>query len=202
MASARASSSSTDPRLGASQRALAGLISLAAIAVLGLAAWMSPEGAGHGTHEQIGLPVCAWAQYFDAPCMTCGMTTAFAHAADGDLLLHRRDGGVEEEGVWPREDGDRRVEGDGAAVDLRVDVPRAREVGRRHVGRRVKVDLARLGGELDDGVRAANFAARKRAVAGGARGDGANESRSARQRNFGTIRRQAPTIAKAVRGTR
>ena len=86
MVSARASLSSIDPRLGAPQRALAGLISLGAIVVLGLAAWMSPDGAGHGTHEQIGLPACAWAQYFDAPCMTCGMTTAFAHAADGDLL--------------------------------------------------------------------------------------------------------------------
>lgn len=86
MAIARVSSSSIDPRLGASQRALAGVISLGAIAVLSLAAWMSPDGAGHGTHEQIGLPVCAWAQYFDAPCMTCGMTTAFAHAADGALL--------------------------------------------------------------------------------------------------------------------
>ena len=54
--------------------------------VLGLAAYMSPDSAGHGTHEQIGLPPCAWAMQFDAPCMTCGMTTAFSHAAEGDLL--------------------------------------------------------------------------------------------------------------------
>jgi len=86
MASARASSSSIDARLGVSQRLLAGGLCIAAAVVLGLAASMTPAAAGHGTHEQIGLPPCAWAQYFDAPCMTCGMTTAFAFAAKGDLL--------------------------------------------------------------------------------------------------------------------
>lgn len=68
------------------QRLLAGVIALGALTVLALAAWMEPDGQGHSTHEQIGLPPCQWAQTFDAPCMTCGMTTSFAHAADGDLL--------------------------------------------------------------------------------------------------------------------
>ena len=86
MASARASSSSTDARVGVPQRLLAGGLSVGAGTVLGLSASMSPSEAGHGTHEQIGLPACSWAQALDAPCVTCGMTTAFAHAADGNLL--------------------------------------------------------------------------------------------------------------------
>ena len=86
MGSARVSSSSTDPRLGLSQRALAGGLALVTGSVLGLSAWMAPAQAGHGTHEQIGLPACLWAQTTQTPCMTCGMTTAFAHAADGNIL--------------------------------------------------------------------------------------------------------------------
>ncbi len=86
MATARVSSNSTDPRLSVSQRLLAAGLAIGMGSVLGVAAYMSPESAGHGTHEQIGLPPCAWAVQFDAPCMTCGMTTAFAHAAEGDLL--------------------------------------------------------------------------------------------------------------------
>lgn len=68
------------------QRLLAGGLCAGAGTVLGLSASMTPADAGHGTHEQIGLPACMWAAYFDAPCATCGMTTAFAHAAEGNLL--------------------------------------------------------------------------------------------------------------------
>jgi hypothetical protein len=86
MATARAFSNSTSPRLSFSQRLLSAVLATGMGTVLGLAAYMSPDSAGHGTHEQIGLPPCAWAVQFDAPCMTCGMTTAYAHAAEGDLL--------------------------------------------------------------------------------------------------------------------
>lgn len=64
-----------------------GLIAAAGAAgLLGLSAWLNPAGEGHGTHTQIGLPPCSWAAKLDAPCATCGMTTAFSHAANGDLL--------------------------------------------------------------------------------------------------------------------
>lgn len=59
---------------------------LGCLAVLGLAGWLKPDPSGHGTHEELGLPPCAWAQAFGEPCMTCGMTTAFAYAAHGDVL--------------------------------------------------------------------------------------------------------------------
>jgi len=86
MGTARVSSNSIDPRLSISQRLLAAGLAIGMGTVLGIAAWISPDDAGHGTHEQIGLPACSWAIQFDAPCMTCGMTTAFAHAAEGDVL--------------------------------------------------------------------------------------------------------------------
>lgn len=65
---------------------LAGCTAAGCLAVLGIAAWMNPDAAGHGTHTQLGLPDCTWAQTFNKPCATCGMTTSFAHAGNGDLL--------------------------------------------------------------------------------------------------------------------
>lgn len=55
-------------------------------AVLSLAAWLTPSDAGLGTHEQLRMPACGWVSTLELPCPTCGMTTAFAHAADGNLL--------------------------------------------------------------------------------------------------------------------
>ncbi|MFG0306814.1 MAG: DUF2752 domain-containing protein [Phycisphaerales bacterium JB040] len=53
--------------------------------ILGTAAWLRPDENGHGTHEQLMLPRCGWVNLFDKPCPTCGMTTSFSHAAQGDL---------------------------------------------------------------------------------------------------------------------
>lgn len=62
-------------------RLSAGVAALAILFVLVLAARLSPDPKGHGTHTQLGLPPCTWAAYLERPCPTCGMTTAFAHAA-------------------------------------------------------------------------------------------------------------------------
>ncbi|MGI9014243.1 MAG: DUF2752 domain-containing protein [Phycisphaerales bacterium] len=67
------------------RRLIALAILLASGAMLGLAAWLEPSHEGHGTHEQLGMPRCTWVVQFDLPCPTCGMTTAFAYAADGHL---------------------------------------------------------------------------------------------------------------------
>ncbi len=64
-------------------RLSAAAIAGACLAVLALASWLTPAAAGHGTHSQLGLPPCGWAMTLDRPCPSCGMTTAFAHAADG-----------------------------------------------------------------------------------------------------------------------
>lgn len=68
------------------RRLLAGVVSIGCGAVLVVAFLLSPDGSGAGTHEQMGLPACGWITHLDLPCPTCGFTTAFAHAADGDLL--------------------------------------------------------------------------------------------------------------------
>lgn len=72
-------------RAGISERVFAGAGALACLGVLYLAATLTPDPAGHGTHTQIApwMTPCAWPVVFGIPCPTCGMTTAFAHAADG-----------------------------------------------------------------------------------------------------------------------
>ena len=67
-------------------RLLWGLAALAGLGLLSLAAYLSPDGGGLGTHQQLGLPPCGWIVAADMPCPTCGMTTAFSHAADGNLF--------------------------------------------------------------------------------------------------------------------
>ncbi|MBL8991047.1 MAG: DUF2752 domain-containing protein, partial [Phycisphaerae bacterium] len=51
---------------------------------------LTPDPSGHGTHRQLGMPMCGWLAATGAPCPTCGMTTAFAHACHGDLLASLR----------------------------------------------------------------------------------------------------------------
>ena len=67
-------------------RVFAGALALACLAVLSMGAWLEPSDAGHGTHTQLGLKPCIWAVTLDKPCMTCGMTTSFAHAGEGDWI--------------------------------------------------------------------------------------------------------------------
>ena len=78
------------PPIAASSTALRRLvgagIAVAAAAVLGVAAWLDPSPEGLGTHSQLSLPPCGWILTMDLPCPTCGMTTSFAYAADGNLL--------------------------------------------------------------------------------------------------------------------
>jgi hypothetical protein len=68
-------------------RAVAAVVALACGVVLGIAVWVEPAPTGYGTHTQIiGLRACVWITAADLPCPTCGMTTAFAHAARGRFI--------------------------------------------------------------------------------------------------------------------
>lgn len=73
-------------------RIAGGLTAAACLAVLCVAAWLTPAAEGHGTHTQlvlrsgVGLQRCTWVALTGRPCPTCGMTTAFAHAAEGDFF--------------------------------------------------------------------------------------------------------------------
>ncbi|MEM1329622.1 MAG: DUF2752 domain-containing protein [Planctomycetota bacterium] len=66
-------------------RLLAAMVGLGCLALLVTAAWLRPDSDGHGTHTQLGLPPCGWMLKYGRPCPTCGMTTSFAHAAEGHL---------------------------------------------------------------------------------------------------------------------
>ncbi len=73
--------------VGSTRRRLtAVVVTLAAATILGLAAYLEPSPTGLGTHTQLSMPTCPWIVTMDLPCPTCGMTTAFAHAANGNPL--------------------------------------------------------------------------------------------------------------------
>lgn len=63
-------------------RLLATLTALGCLAVIFVAATLHPEAKGHATHTQLGLAPCGWVVALNKPCPTCGMTTAFSHAAN------------------------------------------------------------------------------------------------------------------------
>jgi hypothetical protein len=67
-------------------RVAAAMVALACLTLLGVASGLRASEEGHGTHTQLGLRPCGWATVLERPCPTCGMTTAFAHAADGNLM--------------------------------------------------------------------------------------------------------------------
>ncbi|MCP4638829.1 MAG: DUF2752 domain-containing protein [bacterium] len=68
---------------GRSERTLLAAAAGGLVCVFVLAAWLSPDPRGLGTHEQLGLAPCMTQWLFDVPCPFCGMTTAFAEMAHG-----------------------------------------------------------------------------------------------------------------------
>ena len=56
------------------------------LAILIVAAWVKPDAAGLGTHEQLGMPACGFYERTGYPCPTCGMTTAFAYVTRGRII--------------------------------------------------------------------------------------------------------------------
>jgi hypothetical protein len=72
-------------RRDSSARVLSVILFCFSAGLLGLAAWLEPAGNGVGTHEKLGLPQCGFLKSTGIPCGTCGMTTSFSHAANGDL---------------------------------------------------------------------------------------------------------------------
>ncbi len=77
----------TEPlRATLAERLFAAITALVCLAVLIAGASVKPSAEGHGTHESLGLPPCAWVVWFDKPCATCGMTTAVSHATHASFL--------------------------------------------------------------------------------------------------------------------
>ena len=73
------------PRIGWGGRLIAAAMALGSLAVLVLASQLNPNPAGVETHRQLGLPPCGLLQVSGVPCMTCGMTTSFAHLTHGQI---------------------------------------------------------------------------------------------------------------------
>jgi hypothetical protein len=67
-------------------RLIAAAVFVGCVVLIVLAAWLRPDKAGLGSHQQLGLPPCAMVTLVGYPCPTCGMTTAFAHTMRGELL--------------------------------------------------------------------------------------------------------------------
>lgn len=64
-------------------RAGLGLWTLFLLAGFALAASLTPDSRGFGTHQRLGLPPCTFQVMFDIPCPSCGMTTCFANFVRG-----------------------------------------------------------------------------------------------------------------------
>jgi len=59
---------------------------LGPLTVIVLAALLTPDPAGHGTHRQLGLPPCGFLFVTGYPCPACGLTTSFAHMVRGQIV--------------------------------------------------------------------------------------------------------------------
>ncbi|MCS7469072.1 DUF2752 domain-containing protein [Stieleria sp. ICT_E10.1] len=54
-------------------------------------AWtLNPDASGLGTHHQLGLPPCSIRVLFGIRCPSCGMTTSWAHAMNGEFRAAAR----------------------------------------------------------------------------------------------------------------
>lgn len=62
------------------------VVGLSLAAAVALAARVTPDPRGWGTHEQLGWAPCWFRQTTGRPCPTCGMTTAWAYAVRGNAL--------------------------------------------------------------------------------------------------------------------
>jgi hypothetical protein len=79
-----------DARLSPRERFTSLVIGLVAASPVVVAAFLRADPSGLGTHVQLGMPTCTWPTALGITCPSCGMTTAFAHAAAGDLIASLR----------------------------------------------------------------------------------------------------------------
>ncbi|QOV90800.1 DUF2752 domain-containing protein [Humisphaera borealis] len=61
-------------------------ISIACLTVLLIAAGLTPNASGVGSHRGLGLQSCALLERAGMPCPSCGMTTSFTWFAHGNLI--------------------------------------------------------------------------------------------------------------------
>lgn len=79
----------TESRLTLTGRLVSLAIALGCLSLLGLAALLTPNPSGVGTHTGLTflhLRACNFLYTTGLPCPSCGMTTSFAHFVRGNLL--------------------------------------------------------------------------------------------------------------------
>lgn len=76
----------TFPPAARGEQITTGLVVLFAAGLIALGWMLAPDPHGHGTHTQLGLAKCGFIVYYDMPCPTCGVTTAFTHGARLQLV--------------------------------------------------------------------------------------------------------------------
>lgn len=74
----------TPARATVGNRLVALAIAAVALVVLVIASQLTPSPTGMGTHEALGLNQCEFVVRTGLPCPSCGMTTSFAHFANGN----------------------------------------------------------------------------------------------------------------------
>lgn len=67
-------------------RGLATLLLLVTPTLFGIAALLTPNPNGVGTHQQLGLPPCSFLKITGIICPHCGLTTSFALLARGRVI--------------------------------------------------------------------------------------------------------------------
>ena len=75
-----------EPPLRVHHRVIAVLVALACLAVLVVAARLTPSPTGVGTHMPLTSKPCDLLARTGMPCPSCGMTTSFAWFTKGNLL--------------------------------------------------------------------------------------------------------------------
>lgn len=67
-------------------RVTAVIVGSVAVAIGWSLSRVSPDGRGHGTHEQLGMDPCGWPLVYGIPCPTCGCTTAATQLVHGNVF--------------------------------------------------------------------------------------------------------------------
>lgn len=63
------------------------LLLLGAATLVGIGLYLTPDPAGHGTHQQLGLPPCTIYHLTGRPCPSCGLTTSVSAILHGQFAL-------------------------------------------------------------------------------------------------------------------
>ncbi len=85
MALTSSSSAPTAPKRSLEHWFLLGGTLLAALTLVVLGLWITPDPRGFGTHEQLGMPPCHFLAWTGIPCPGCGVTTSVALAVHGEF---------------------------------------------------------------------------------------------------------------------